>query len=145
MSDSPPTATEQQQVLQDLGPLNGLPGDAKFINVIGKAPTHQNWNTRPDLWLTAEQAVAERNIKRGFTGTGLMTGSRAGRLCWLDFDGETVLEDGTVSESATADFEFIFHRPALDLPPAPTNVSGRPGRMRMLFRVPEEWTGPSPG
>ena len=126
-------------MLQDLGPLNGLPGDAKFINVIGKAPTHTNWNTRPDLWLTAEQAVAERNIKRGFTGTGLMTGSRAGRLCWLDFDGETVLEDGTVSESATADFEFIFHQPATDLPPAPTNVSGRPGRKRMLFRVPEEW------
>ena len=40
------------EVLQDLGPLNGLPGDAKFINVVGKAPTERDWNAHPDKWLT---------------------------------------------------------------------------------------------
>ena len=133
-------AVEQgQAVLQNLGPLNGLPGDAKFINVVGKRPTADDWNTRPDLWLSAEQAVAERNLRKGFTGTSLMTGHRAGRLCWLDFDGETTDQDGTVTESATADFEFLFLRSSEDLPPGPVSISGRPGRKRCLFRVPENW------
>ena len=33
----------------------------------------------------------------------------------------------------------VFGRPKFDLPPAPTNVSGRAGRSRMLFRVPPNW------
>ena len=139
MNETPEAAAQEQQVLQDLGPLNGLPGDAKFINVIGKRPIANDWNERPDLWLTAQQAVAQRNLERKYTGTSLMTGKASGRLCWLDFDGETTLPDGSVAESATADFEFVFLRPATELPQAPTSVSGRPGRKRMLFRVPEEW------
>ena len=76
MSETPVEASTEQQVLQDLGPLNGLPGDAKFINVVGKRPIADNWNERPDLWLTAQQAVAQRNLERKFTGTSLMTGSQ---------------------------------------------------------------------
>ena len=139
MSKTPEPVAGEQQVLQDLGPLNGLPGDAKFINVIGKRPIANDWNERPDLWLTAQQAVAQRNLERKYTGTSLMTGKASGRLCWLDFDGETTLPDGTVAESATADFEFVFLRPAAELPKAPTSISGRPGRKRLLFRVPEQW------
>lgn len=140
MSETPVEASAEQQVLQDLGPLNGLPGDAKFINVIGKRPIEEEWNTRPDHWLTAEQAVAQRNLERKYTGTGLMTGSRAGRLCWLDFDGEEVDENGQILKSATLDFEHLFCRSVDDLPPCPINISGRPGRFRALFRVPEVWT-----
>ena len=33
----------------------------------------------------------------------------------------------------------VFGRPKFDLPPAPTNISGREGRSRMLFRVPPAW------
>ena len=73
----------------NLGPLEGLPGDARFCCVVGKAPTELEWNSNPDLWLTAEQAFTKRAMSEGkWTGIGLMTGSRVGRLCWLDFDGE---------------------------------------------------------
>ena len=80
---------DQPQILQDLGPLNGLPGDARFIPVVGKAPTGLEWNSDPAQWLTAEQIVRKRNLEpKQWTGSGLMTGSKVGRLVWLDFDGE---------------------------------------------------------
>ena len=44
-----------------------------------------------------------------------MTGSKVGRLCWLDFDGEEVSPTGEVIRSATVDFETLFSRPLTDL------------------------------
>ena len=131
---------DQPQILQDLGPLNGLPGDARFIPVIGKRPTDLNWNSEPAQWLTAEQIVMKRNLETKWTGSGLMTGSKVGRLVWLDFDGEETSETGEITKSATLDFEHLFLRPVTDLPPCPISISGRPGRFRALMKMPEGWT-----
>jgi hypothetical protein len=131
---------DQPQILQDLGPLNGLPGDARFIPVIGKRPTDLNWNSEPAQWLTAEQIVMKRNLEPKWTGSGLMTGSKVGRLVWLDFDGEEVSETGEITKSATQDFYDLFYRPVTDLPPCPISISGRPGRFRALMKMPEGWT-----
>jgi len=80
--------TEAPEILKDLGPLSNLPGDARFLPCVGKAPIYKEWMTDRSKWLTAEQVLRERNIgSTSTTGTGLMTGSKVGRLCWLDFDG----------------------------------------------------------
>ena len=131
---------EQPQILQDLGPLNGLPGDARFIPVIGKRPTDLNWNSEPAQWLTAEQIVMKRNLEPKWTGSGLMTGSKVGRLVWLDFDGEEVSETGEITKSATLDFRDLFFKEVTDLPPCPISISGRPGRFRALMKMPKGWT-----
>ena len=57
-----------------------------------------------------------------------MTGSRAGRLCWLDFDGEETDENGQILKSATLDrAPCRIRRAALAwLAVCPINISGRP-------------------
>ena len=120
-------------------PFDGLPAEARFLNVRGKAPVVEEWNRDSSKWLTAEAAMAQRASSSYVTRTSLITGGKVGRLCWLDFDGEAVDDKGEVLVSATADFEFLFHRPSSDLPPAPSNTSGKPGRRRLLFKVPPEW------
>ena len=142
----PPETTRQhepqQSVLQDLGPLTGLPGDARYRPVVGKSPSHEGWNSDPSLWLTAEQALKERALNSRWTGIGLLTGAKVGRLCWLDFDGEeTDPETGELVKSASLDFEFLTGMAVEQLPPCPISISGRPGRFRALFRMPEDWAG----
>jgi hypothetical protein len=135
-----PGEDTSQPILQDLGPLAGLPGDARFVPVVGKNPSQTGWNTDPSVWLTAEQALKVRALAEGrWTGIGLLTGRKVGRLCWLDFDGEEVNEDGELVRSASTDFEALFLRRPEELPASPVSVSGRVGRCRRLFRVPEEW------
>ncbi len=101
--------TEAPEILKDLGPLSNLPGDARFLPCVGKAPIYKEWMTDRSKWLTAEQVLRERNIgSTSTTGTGLMTGSKVGRLCWLDFDGEeTDEETGVVRRSASLELENI--------------------------------------
>jgi len=134
--------TEAPEILKDLGPLNGLPGDARFLPCVGKAPIYKEWMTDRSKWLTAEQVLRERNIgSASTTGTGLMTGSKVGRLCWLDFDGEeTDEETGVVRRSASLDLENICGMSAEQLKkeyPTVISISGRPGRFRALYKVPE--------
>jgi NAD(P)-dependent dehydrogenase (short-subunit alcohol dehydrogenase family) len=131
---------DQQAVLQDLGPLTGLPGDARYRPVVGKSPSHDGWNSDPSLWLTAEQVLKERALGGRWTGIGLLTGRKVGRLCWLDFDGEEFdAETGELRKSASLDFEFLTGMAVEQLPPCPISISGRPGRFRALFRMPEDW------
>lgn len=137
-----PVAPEDQppEILQDLGPLTGLPGEARYRPVMGKSPAIDAWNSDPSLWLTAEQVLKERALGGRWTGIGLMTGRKVGRLCWLDFDGEEVnAETGELVRSASLDFETLFGMAVEQLPPSPISISGRPGRFRALFRVPLEW------
>jgi hypothetical protein len=135
-----PETDETPAILQDLGPLTGLPGDARYRPVVGKSPSFTGWNSDPSLWLTAEQVLKERAVGGRWTGIGLLTGSKVGRLCWLDFDGEeTDPETGELVKSAECDFESLFLMSVADLPPCPISISGRPGRFRALFRVPAEW------
>ena len=135
---TPVVTPQTAPLLQDLGPLKGLPGDARFIPVIGKRPTDLNWNSDPAQWLTAEQVTQKRLSEQKWTGSGLMTGSKVGRLVWLDFDGEETSETGEITKSATLDFEHLFMRPVTDLPPCPISISGRPGRFRALMKMPED-------
>lgn len=124
----------------ELGPLGGLPESARFIPVVNKRPIATNWNGNPEVWLSAESVLKETASNSTYTGFGLMTGSQVGQLCWLDFDGEEVSATGEIVRSASIDFETLFSRPVSDLPPAPLNTSGRPGRFRALMRVPDGWT-----
>ncbi|MDP5119840.1 MAG: hypothetical protein NWQ25_10715, partial [Prochlorococcaceae cyanobacterium MAG_34] len=140
--EAPAEAPDDQPttILENLGPLAGLPGEARYRPVVGKSPSMEEWNSDPSLWLTAEQVLKERAVGRRWTGIGLLTGQKVGRLCWLDFDGEE--SDPTTGEllrSASLDFETFFNRSVEQLPPSPINISGRTGRFRALFRVPLEW------
>lgn len=140
--EAPAEAPDDQPttILENLGPLAGLPGDVRYLPVVGKSPSVDDWNSNPSLWLTAEQVLKERAVGSRWTGIGLLTGQKVGRLCWLDFDGEEL--DPTTGEllrSASLDFETFFNRSVEQLPPSPINISGRPGRFRALFRVPLEW------
>ena len=140
--ETPAEAPDDQPttILENLGPLAGLPGEARYRPVVGKSPSMEEWNSDPSLWLTAEQVLKERAVGRRWTGIGLLTGQKVGRLCWLDFDGEE--PDPTTGElrrSASLDFETFFNRSVEQLPPSPINISGRTGRFRALFRVPLEW------
>ena len=138
-------------------PTDGLPGDMRFRPVSGKNPGARGrlwvgdgwkdddgskWNSEPWKWQTAEQiavTMADPDNQKSYTGIGLMTGSKVGGYCWIDFDGEEVGPDGEYTKHAVGDFMHVFGRPKFDLPPAPTNISGREGRSRMLFRVPPNW------
>ena len=131
---------EPLQIVVEKGPLAGLPGDARFITVVGKSPAQPAWNTDPACWLTAEQALKKRALEDRWTGISLMTGASMGRLVWLDFDGEAVDEStGEILKSASRDFDCFFMRSPDELPPCPKNTSGRPGRWRGLFRMPADW------
>lgn len=135
----------------------GFPGDMRFRPVSGKNPGARGrlwvgdgwkdddgskWNSEPWKWQTAEQiavTMADPDNQKSYTGIGLMTGSKVGGYCWIDFDGEEMGADGEYTKHAVGDFMHVFGRPKFDLPPAPTNISGREGRSRMLFRVPPAW------
>ena len=135
----------------------GFPGDMRFRPVSGKNPGARGklwvgdswkdddgskWNSEPWKWQTAEQiavTMADPDNQKSYTGIGLMTGSKVGGYCWIDFDGEEMGADGEYTKHAVGDFMHVFGRPKFDLPPAPTNISGREGRSRMLFRVPPNW------
>ena len=143
-----------QNVEVSTGPLDGLSGAARFRPVAGKNPgakgklwvgewrddDGEQWNSEPWKWQTAEQIGLTMNRPgNSYTGIGLMTGADVGGYCWIDFDGEEIGPDGEYVRHASGDFMVVFEKPVFDLPPAPTNISGREGRKRLLFRVPEAW------
>ena len=86
----------------------GFPGDMRFRPVSGKNPGARGrlwvgdgwkdddgskWNSEPWKWQTAEQiavTMADPDNQKTYTGIGLMTGSKVGGYCWIDFDGEEV-------------------------------------------------------
>ncbi|MEB3332153.1 MAG: AAA family ATPase [Synechococcaceae cyanobacterium] len=120
--------------------LAGLPEGARFLPVVGKSPSTNDWNTDPNNRFTAEGVCRKWASESRWTGVSLFTGSISDRLCWLDLDGEETDEQtGEIVKSATHDFQHFFCRTPDELPPCPRNTSGKPGRWRALFRVPEEW------
>tara|TARA_R100001082_G_scaffold94712_1_gene61703 strand:- start:6411 stop:8717 length:2307 start_codon:yes stop_codon:yes gene_type:complete len=125
------------EVLTDLGPLEGLPGNARFTPVLGKQPITKRWNEDPSTWLTQEQVIKERNLNDRCTGIGLLTGRKTGNLVWLDFDGESEDEETGEIKSAALDFEWFTGMPLSRLPKSPICLSGKPTRFRALFRMPE--------
>ena len=116
----------------------GFPGDMRFRPVSGKNPGARGklwvgdswkdddgskWNSEPWKWQTAEQiavTMADPDNQKSYTGIGLMTGSKVGGYCWIDFDGEEMGADGEYTKHAVGDFMHVFGRPKFDLPPAPT-------------------------
>ena len=125
-------------VLSELGPLAGLPGNARFTPVLGKQPITKKWNEDPSTWLTQEQVLKERNLNDRCTGIGLLTGRKTGNLVWLDFDGESENEETGEIKSASLDFEWFTKGMTISqLPKSPICLSGKPTRFRALFRMPE--------
>ena len=79
--------------------------------------------------------MADPDNQKTYTGIGLMTSSKVGRYCWIDFDGEEVGPDGEYTKHAVGDFMHVFGRPVRPTP-APTNISGREGRAECCSGAP---------
>jgi len=141
--------TEAPEILKDLGPLNGLAGDVRFLPVLGKKPygadriEATNWNRNPAKWLTAPQIYESRALGR-WPSIGLMTGSRVGGYCWLDFDGKKVDErTGEIICGKHTFNELTNHQltqeDLLKHYKSPVNISGKKDRMRILYRIPAKY------
>ena len=141
--------TEAPEILQNLGPLNGLASDVRFLPVLGKRPygadkiEATNWNRNPAKWLTAPQIYESRALGR-WPSIGLMTGSRVGGYCWLDFDGKGVNEK--TGEIISGKFTFneltnyqLTLEDLLKHYKSPVNISGKKDRMRILYRIPAKY------
>lgn len=140
--------TEAPEILKDLGPLNGLAGDARFLPVQGKKPyggggDATNWNRNPAKWLTAPQIFESRALGK-YPSIGLMTGSRVGGYCWLDFDGKKV--DERTGEIICGKHTFneltkyqLTQEDLLKHYKSPVNISGKKDRMRILYRIPAKY------
>ena len=140
--------TEAPEILKNLGPLNGLAGDARFLPVLGKKPyggklDATNWNRNPAKWLTAPQIFESRALGK-YPSIGLMTGSRVGYYCWLDFDGKKV--DEHTGEIICGKHTFnkltnhqLTQEDLLKHYKSPVNISGKKDRMRILYRVPRKY------
>jgi len=140
--------TEAPEILKDLGPLNGLAGDARFLPVQGKKPyggggDATNWNRNPAKWLTAPQIFESRALGK-YPSIGLMTGSRVGHYCWLDFDGKDVDEHtgeiicGKHTFNELTDYQ-LTREDLLKHYKSPVNISGKKDRMRILYRIPAKY------
>ena len=140
--------TEAPEILKDLGPLNGLAGDARFLPVQGKKPyggggDATNWNRNPAKWLTAPQIFESRALGK-YPSIGLMTGSRVGHYCWLDFDGKKVDEHtgeiicGKNTFNELTNYQ-LTQEDLLKHYKSPVNISGKKDRMRILYRVPRKY------
>ena len=140
--------TEAPEILKDLGPLNGLAGDARFLPVQGKKPyggggDATNWNRNPAKWLTAPQIFESRALGK-YPSIGLMTGSRVGGYCWLDFDGKKVDERtgeiicGKHTLNELTNYQ-LTQEDLLKHYKSPVNISGKKDRMRILYRIPAKY------
>ncbi len=140
--------TEAPEILKDLGPLNGLAGDTRFLPVLGKKPyggggDATNWNRNPAKWLTAPQIFESRALGK-YPSIGLMTGSRVGYYCWLDFDGKGVNEKTGEIECAKLTLNTLTNyqltrEDLLKHYKSPVNISGKKDRMRILYRIPPKY------
>lgn len=113
--------------------MRGLPEGPYYCWVEGKAPKYDSWN-RPSNLLTPEQ-VLTGDPPAGFnpTGFGLTSGRWSGTLA-VDFDAKPERP-----EQSEATFRNVTGHSSDDLPPSATVVSGRPGRRRVILKVPAEW------
>ena len=133
-------------ILTDLGPLNGLPGDCRYVPAYGKIPydkKESQWNRNPSLWMTAHKIFQERSLGR-VPNIGLMTGSRVGNYVWLDFDGidknektgEIISAQNTLSELSAKGGNRLSIEDLLRFYKSPVNESGKVNRCRILYRMP---------
>jgi len=101
--------------------------------VEGKAPKYDAWN-QPRNLLTPSQLLSDTPPSSlNPTGFGLTSGRWSGTMA-VDFDTKPERP-----EQAEATFRNTTGHSSDDLPPSATVVSGRPGRRRMILRVPAEW------
>ena len=93
----------------------------------GKRAYVAGWPSNP---YTVTQIQEELDAGRA-TGIGLLSGQHCNEygLLWVDFDGEEAVT--FIENCAGGPISTVF-------PPTLTIGSGRPGRMRMLFRIPNK-------
>jgi P4 family phage/plasmid primase-like protien len=105
--------------------LNLIPPDWALTPLRDKRAYVAGWNSHP---YSIEQVKRELEEGRA-TGVGLISGqwSNAGGLVWVDIDGPDAIP--ALEELAGGPLSAIF-------PSTLTISSGKPGRQRMLYRVP---------
>lgn len=119
--------------------IEGLPEAPIYCWVKGKAPAYEKWNA-PNNLLTP-QALFEKTPPDGFQpdGFGMVSGRWSGTMA-VDFDVQPERP-----EQAEETFRNITGYSSDALPPSATVISGRPGRRRVILRVPAEWNVPLSG
>lgn len=121
--------TEPRPPRQHLDPgeirLDLIPQDWALTPLAGKRAYTPGWTSQP---FSIEQVKAELEEGRA-TGIGLMSGqwSNEGGLVWVDIDGPDAIP--ALEELAGGPLHAIF-------PETLTISSGKPGRQRMLYRIP---------
>lgn len=113
--------------------IKGLPEIPCYVWVEGKAPKYAGWNN-PAKLLTPEDLFAKTppsSIQPN--GFGMVSGRWSGTMA-VDFDTNPLHP-----EQSEASFRDATGFSSDALPPSATVVSGRPGRRRVILRVPEAW------
>ena len=107
--------------------LDWIPEDWALTPLRGKKAYISGWTQNP---FTKSQIKEELQAGNA-TGIGLLTGQFCNEyaLIWADFDGEEAVS--FIEELGGGCISDIF-------PPTLTLSSGKPGRLRMLFRIPNE-------
>ncbi|MGA0342324.1 MAG: bifunctional DNA primase/polymerase, partial [bacterium] len=107
--------------------LNLIPQDWALTPLRGKSAYKPGWTQTP---YTVEEIRAELEEGRA-TGVGLLSGqfSNEGGLVWVDIDGPSAIP--ALEELAGGPLDAIF-------PETLTISSGKEGRQRMLYSVPNE-------
>ena len=117
----------------------GMPEGHVYCWVWGKAPKYDKWNAPKNLFSLKQIKEAEypswHTQSYPPSGYGMVSGRWSGTLA-VDFD--TNPDDPEQSELT---FHITTGHPSADLPPSATVISGRPGRRRIFYKVPEDWWG----
>lgn len=113
--------------------IEGLPEIPCYVWVEGKAPKYQHWND-PNQLLTKEQ-LFDQTPPKGFSpnGFGMVSGRWSGTMA-VDFD-----ESPERPGQSEATFRGVTGYSSDALPPSATVISGKPGRRRVILRVPAVW------
>jgi molybdopterin-guanine dinucleotide biosynthesis protein len=118
--------------------IRGLPELPVFCWVQGKAPRYREWNAPKNLKTPAqlfEETPPAGSAADPFTptGFGLVSGRWSGTMA-VDFDANPER-----LHQAEETFRNVTGFSSDALPPSATIVSGRPGRRRVILKVPQEW------
>lgn len=110
--------------------LDLIPGDFPLTPLKGKRAYLPGWTTEPQTISEVRKELEEGRA----TGVGLLCGQWSNELAiiMVDIDGEEAIP--IIEELGGGPLHSIF-------PPTLTVTSGKPGRMRMVFRVPTEKIG----
>lgn len=102
-----------------------------------KDPIESGWNhSSGNQYKPLQLLQTNGYVRQNTIGAGVLTGQIGNGLILVDFDEPKDPERAGFSEQT---FEGTFEHPSADLPSAPQILSGKPGRYKVLLKVPEDW------